>query len=148
MAISIRELHWVAGFLEGDGSFLAGENNYIIVCASQVQKFPLEKLQSLVGGNITLEARNHKYPNWNDIYRWQVSGARAAGLMMTLYSLMMSKRRRQIATALETWKFQPVPKKYRTHCKRGHEYTAENIRLIKGNRSCRKCERIRDRTGR
>lgn len=28
-----------------------------------------------------------------------------------------------------------------THCKRGHEFTAENTRIYKGGRVCRECER-------
>ena len=30
-----------------------------------------------------------------------------------------------------------------THCKRGHEFTEENIRTVKGIRHCRACGRIR-----
>ena len=31
--------------------------------------------------------------------------------------------------------------KRKTHCKRGHEFTLENTRLVKGGRSCKICER-------
>jgi hypothetical protein len=30
----------------------------------------------------------------------------------------------------------------RTHCKHGHEYTAENTRVVRGARVCRECQRI------
>lgn len=37
------------------------------------------------------------------------------------------------------------PWQRKTHCKRGHEYTPENTYISpKGQRFCRKCERIRD----
>ncbi len=35
-----------------------------------------------------------------------------------------------------------------THCRRGHEWTPENTRMVKGFRSCRKCEAIRERSRR
>ena len=31
----------------------------------------------------------------------------------------------------------------KTHCKRGHEFTPENIRWMKNGRACRECERLR-----
>lgn len=33
----------------------------------------------------------------------------------------------------------------KTHCKRGHEFTAENTKLIPGGRDCRECRRMRRR---
>lgn len=32
----------------------------------------------------------------------------------------------------------------KTHCPRGHEYTPENTRRIRGKRYCRECKRIRE----
>ena len=39
------------------------------------------------------------------------------------------------------------PQRHQTHCKRGHEFTEENtyIQPSNGKRSCRECNRIRDR---
>jgi hypothetical protein len=31
----------------------------------------------------------------------------------------------------------------RTHCKRGHELAGDNVRVMKTERRCRECERIR-----
>lgn len=38
------------------------------------------------------------------------------------------------------------PKKAQTHCKRGHEFTAENTIWENGCRKCRECRRTRDRS--
>lgn len=36
-------------------------------------------------------------------------------------------------------------RKFRTHCKHGHEYTPENTRMVGTERRCRECTRIADR---
>jgi len=36
-------------------------------------------------------------------------------------------------------------KRAQTHCKRGHEFTSENVYLYKGIRACRTCRRAADR---
>ena len=147
MSVSIRDIHWTAGFLEGDGSFLFGTNRTPLITAAQVQRWPLEKLQCLYGGKINLTIYKNR-PKWSNIYRWSLTGERAAGLMMTLYPLMWTRRRGQILLALGGWKAAPVPKKYRTHCERGHEYTESNTYRHENSRQCRQCMRIYDQNRR
>lgn len=142
MAVTTRNIYWTAGFLEAEGSFLFGKDGTLKVVAVQVQSWPLERLANLYGGKVYLETRSN--PKWNDVHRWYVIGERAAGLMMTLYPLMMSKRKRQILAALDGWKKEPVPRKYRTHCPNGHERTEENIYLYRNVKQCRQCRKIQD----
>jgi hypothetical protein len=46
---SMIDIGWIAGFLEGEGCFTKGRPN---IAASQVQKQPLVRLVSLVGGDL------------------------------------------------------------------------------------------------
>lgn len=94
---AINCLYWAAGFIEGEGSFhkthsQKGSKSEVIE-VSQVEKQPLDKLQSIFGGNI----RAHPQKG---CFVWSVCGSRARGIMMTLYSLMSEKRKRQIKEAL------------------------------------------------
>ena len=93
----IRDLTWVAGFLEGEGCFASGGDS-IQVCAVQVQREPLDRLQRWLGGKIYERRSNN--PRHNHAWVWQTSGARARGIMMTLYALMSPKRQLQIRKAL------------------------------------------------
>jgi hypothetical protein len=86
-----RDLEWAAGFLEGEGSFTAGrieDSACEVVTAVQINTEPLGKLKELFGGAISL----HERPNQKDFFQWRVSGARARGVMMTLYVLVSEKR--------------------------------------------------------
>jgi hypothetical protein len=88
---TMRELGWASGFLEGEGSFgMAGKTQR--VSAVQVQREPIDKLQRLFGGTVVSCLTPLKKTAW----KWQTSGARARGIMLTLYTLMSSKRKQQI----------------------------------------------------
>src|SRR5262245_57482296 len=93
--MNFSELHWAAGFLEGEASFHCGHS--IQLSASQVQMWPLEQLQRIFGG--TIRGRSNRKIN-----DWQLNGYQAAAVMMTLWSLMSPRRKEQIVSALAQWK--------------------------------------------
>ncbi len=97
---SPTDIGWVAGFLEGEGSFKTnnGPQGCEVVTAPQVQKEPLENLRSLVGGSIG--KRKHSNPKHNDYWEWSISGARARGLIFTIFTLLSTRRRLQARKAL------------------------------------------------
>lgn len=144
MSISTRDLYWTAGFLEGDGYFGFGKARHLQIQAVQVQCWPLDKLQLLYGGSISV----HHYPDrptWQSIHRWTLPGTHAAALMMTLYPLMTAYRKGQIKKALDGWKTKEIPHQYRTHCPQGHAYTPENTYRHKTMRHCKICRTEHDR---
>src|SRR5262249_38765227 len=101
--ISPRDIEWTAGFLEGEGSFRYRpyQGRTSEVSAPQLQRAPLEKLQRLFGGHIWIRRRGSGH---QDMWVWYLHGARAIGLMMTLYSLMSPGRQAQIRGALSAWR--------------------------------------------
>jgi len=99
---TMKDLHWAAGFIEGEGSF-DKSNGSSRINVNQVNQEPIDKLLALFGG-----AAKHYHKKWglvhksqpSPIWNWYVSGSRARGIMMTLYSLMSAKRKKQIRHAL------------------------------------------------
>lgn len=106
MTISTFDIHWAAGFLEGEGWFGTANKGRTprIVCV-QVEKEPMEKLVRLFGGR--LYVRPARGENQQPVWSWEFTGGLAAGVMMTLYGLLSSKRQRQIDEALAVWKAAP-----------------------------------------
>jgi transposase-like protein len=102
MSIKMMDLAWVAGFLEGEGSFCLLAGVAPRVTAVQVEPEPLLKLVNLFGGSIYPKktAGYGKKP----VNYWNLGGAHGAALMMTLYPMMSSKRKEQIHKALSVWK--------------------------------------------
>lgn len=121
--LTTNDLYWIAGFLEGEGCF--SYRRQMRVFASQVQREPLEKLQSLLGGGIYLN-RNPQGFGHQPIYQWNLGGPSAAGLIMTIYELLSTRRKYQALSTLSLWKSRPVWPKYRTQCVNGHTFTPEN----------------------
>ena len=102
MTISIRELEWAAGFLEGDGCFTYGTSPTVSV--TQVVEWPVKKLQRLFGGGLSarrIEGRSNLYNQWS------IHGRRAIGVMLTLYTLMSPKHQDRIKTQIARWKAAP-----------------------------------------
>ena len=143
--ISINDIHWIAGFLEGEGSFAGYEypkHCNFRVTAAQKQKWPLEKLNSIISGKIyPMKDHNKK----DGIFVWYTDMNTSAGLMMTIYPLMSPKRKEQIEKALFFWKIRTGTSwKYKTHCNRGHELNPSNVTINqRGTRYCRLCHNIR-----
>jgi hypothetical protein len=153
--VTVRQLEWVAGFLEGEGYFASRKGvGTMRVDVGQVQLEPLQRLLDLFGGSISLHKRNkEKHHLWvqQDIYHWQLSGLAAAGLCMTLYPLMSTGRKGQIRVALDKWKVKPARSQYRSECPKGHPYSGLNLILVTGdrsgkkykNRACRICREMK-----
>lgn len=97
---TIRDIAWMAGFMEGEGHFRGiqpGQGGDRAV-AVQVNKDPIDRIIALFGGRAHL--RKLELPS-HDVWCWQASGARARGLMMTLYPFMSPLRQSQIRVALK-----------------------------------------------
>ena len=136
--LSTSALAWIAGFMEGEGSFIVSRST-VTVCAVQVQKEPLERLQIALGGSM------HCYTNsYHSLYwRWSLHGSHAIGVAMTLYTFMSPKRKEQIRKMISLWKRRPGKNnKLTTHCPRGHALTPDNTYVMSGrHRGCKECYR-------
>lgn len=118
----LREIAWMAGFLEGEGSFtFRGRNTCISVM--QVQRWPLDQLQEYVGGRLYTTI-THNRP----IHVWNMSGPGAIGLMMTVYPLMSPRRQEQIRKVLKNWRSRPTYNALKQTCPSGHPY--DMLRLV------------------
>lgn len=146
MSVDVRDLHWAAGFLEGEGCFHFSKAKHLQVSVAQVNKEPLDRLRRVFGGGSIYLHRHDKedHPNWNAIYRLSFVGNRAAGICMTLFPMMTIKRQGQIRVALNGWKAKRVKGIYAHKCTNGHPYTEDNVYLWKGKRLCRTCRSYND----
>ena len=109
---SIEDLHWAAGFLEGEGTFCRygnlesrfGSTGSERVAARQKERECLDRLRDLFGGKVSSVITNHgnnvNGVPYGSIWNWQISGTLARGAMMTLFCLLSERRRLQIKRAL------------------------------------------------
>jgi hypothetical protein len=95
-APTLLDIAWAAGFLEGEGSFERTGSSHR-VRAGQVQREPLERLQAMFGGAIKPQVRRRSH---QQAFMWNVGGANARGVAMTVYTLVSEFRRSQIRAML------------------------------------------------
>lgn len=102
--ISLGDIKWLAGLLEGEGCFL--NQGSITVHLNMSDPDIVERAGRIMHGTPSPPVfRTVGMPQ----YSVRIFGARAAGWMMTLYPLMGARRQAQITTALGRWHTQPLP---------------------------------------
>lgn len=96
----MRGVGFLAGFLEGEGSFQQTNQGSQVVSARSTDPEPLVALLALCGGSVHAVANYPGRLGTKSVCAWRASGARARGIMMTVYSLMSPRRQGQIRKAL------------------------------------------------
>jgi hypothetical protein len=100
----MNSIAWLAGLLEGEGTFFTTTNGYSPrVALAMTDRDVVEKAALLMGG-VKVYPRKSNNTKHKDQWWCMVTGARAAGVMMTIYSLMGNRRNSKILQVLERWK--------------------------------------------
>jgi hypothetical protein len=87
--ITEMDIVWAAGFWEGEGSI-----SLRFVTASQVNKWPLERLLLMFGGTISVRASSRI--NQRNCYQWFVCGQDARNFVALIYPYLSPRRQQQI----------------------------------------------------
>lgn len=104
--ISLYDLGWLVGFLEGEGSFTALSNRFHIT-VSQVQRAPLLRARRIMGGRLYLKPARTTLGSGGQIIKHQpihclyLIGTEARRWMCRLQPLMSPRRQRQIQKVLD-----------------------------------------------
>ena len=102
LPVNIHDIIWFAGVYEGDGSCSWTSSTQIVTLTQKDAWLPL-RLRNLFGGSINKRPMrlNPKFrsPDIPNVYQWYITGARARGLLMSIYGLL-SPRQKQIRKVL------------------------------------------------
>ena len=108
--ISDRDLCWLAGLIEGEGTFLAGPPSAPrtpAVQVSMVDRDVIERAGSILQASVY--AVPSRRENWKDAYGVRVRGMRAVLWMQRLRPLMGARRQEQIDRAMAS--YEPDPRR-------------------------------------
>lgn len=94
-----QELAWVAGILEGEGSFVFN-GKYIRVSASMTDLDVLQKVQIILGGNLI---KNKAYEGWKQSWTWYINTNAAVECMKKVLPFLCTRRTEQVVKALSLW---------------------------------------------
>src|SRR3990167_1975682 len=103
MRPSTMHIAWAAGIYEGEGTCsFSGTSEQVRV--TQKRPYILSMLQCLFGGTVVTRNFPGNTLSSNPLSVWTISGARARGFMMTIYTFLSPYRREQIRNVLEKGK--------------------------------------------
>jgi hypothetical protein len=144
--MEMKDLYWMSGLVEGEGCFRRAKDLGKGRASGNVQlQIAMTDRDVIERAGRLLRTRVYEYdkaPPRKRIYSVVVSGPRAAGWMMTLYSLMGERRKAKIVECLAAWRSET---RKRTHCKEGHALVGHNLyqytskRQKFDGRGCRTC---------
>jgi len=109
--ISTKDIAWLAGLLEGEATFnLAGgwnqvrpTNPRIVLCMTDEDV--CRRAHTLLGGKMYGPYRSSTFKaHYKSYFRVDVTAARAAGWMMTLYPLLGERRQAKVREILAVWR--------------------------------------------
>jgi hypothetical protein len=107
--IEAADLHWLAGLLEGEGTFLAGPPSAPRTPALQLcmaDRDIVERAAALLDCAVTVVPARRE--NWRTAYSARVTGPRAVAWMERVQPLMGARRRVQIDRAIASYRPDPT----------------------------------------
>lgn len=125
MSIKVKDIYWLAGLLEGEGSFIFSNGSPRITMGT-VDYDVIARAYKILG--CTGKIHEQMQPSGKMFYKINIQGPKAIGWMFTLYTIMGKRRRDKISDLLYEWKkYNPTTSKV--------NHTV-NIRIINGKKDC------------
>lgn len=110
---SSLNIAWLAGLLEGEGTFhISKRKNALLIRVMMTDKDVVARAAVMFGSRITgpLKTKTPKGNAGKLVFQTSVNGRWAAAWMMTLYKFLGERRRAKVRLALDVWKQSPVDK--------------------------------------
>jgi hypothetical protein len=95
---ALADIHWAAGIYEGEGS-CQNVGGSPVVHVNQKDPFILHRLREFFGGTVRQRA-SVRLLTGREIHRWILSGRRARGFLLTMFTMLSQRRRAQVRLAL------------------------------------------------
>jgi len=100
MSYDKASMAWLAGLIEGEGSFYFGDTPTIEI--QMTDEDVIQRAAALANVHVRAPYRCKK-GNRKLVYSFCVCGTKAIALMMTLYSFMGSRRREKMREVIRKW---------------------------------------------
>ena len=101
------DIHWLAGLLEGEGSFTCGSS--LTIRVGMTDEDIVRRASEILDGSFSTTGR--LTVTGKTVYQCYLHGSGAYSWMITLYLLMGKRRKEQIKTAVRQWFAKPGPSK-------------------------------------
>ncbi len=140
------DIAWLAGLLEGEGSFILRPGNSPSITVGSTDIDVVQRAHAIMGANGRIHERRLK--SGKVFCRIVVNDqAVAIDVMKAVLPLMGLRRSERIRQCIAAFEAKPPQRRDQTHCLHGHPLSGDNLRVAyEGKypkRRCRICERAR-----
>jgi hypothetical protein len=112
---------WLAALLEGEGSFnVASTGGSLRITIGMTDKDTINTAARIMSNHVKLSKRRGTSPegkSCKDVYRFEISGERAAFVARKILPFMHTRRRQKIQSILREW-YKRILKRYGIVCRR------------------------------
>lgn len=102
--MKVKDLMWLAGLLEGEGSFSVNAGIYPRISVRMTDKDVVDRAAGMLGtittGPFKCKGKESYKPQWTTV----INGKHAIGWMMTLYPMMGERRKQRIKYLIAHWR--------------------------------------------
>lgn len=102
MATTSIQIAWLAGLLEGEGSFFIGNSPAIKLAMTDLDT--VRKARDIMNPKTEICTVESKIYNRQPLHQFSIFSTRSAEWMMTIYPLMSQRRQAKIKEVLSIWK--------------------------------------------
>ena len=96
--------HWLAGLLEGEGTFMAkSRTSWITISIEMCDRESVVRAAAMLGAKSVTRGPDRSARGWRPTYRAKISGNRARPWLVELRPLMGSRRQAAVDAALDSW---------------------------------------------
>lgn len=108
--ITINQIHWVAGILEGEGSFgLTNKGKSPAIWISMTDADVIERLRNIIDPSMSISiTKDERKESYKDSFRFTINSKKAIQWMMIIYSLMSIRRKAKIRDIISAWKIAEI----------------------------------------
>jgi len=103
-------IEWLAGLIEGEGSFIIKKTGVSITC-QMTDEDVIKNIKSVFGGAVYFNKKRKEH--WKDSWKWQINGEDAYNLAEQLKPHMFGRRTHQVNKLL--YQYENSPKKLQQH---------------------------------
>jgi hypothetical protein len=121
-----NRIAWIAGILEGEGSFIIRPNGGILICCTMTDFDVLERIQKSVGGSIYTHRRKQKEYHKSS-WTWNIYGEKAYTLTKQILPYLLSRRSEKAYKMMKTYENSNRVKAKNNQEKIKHLYKERNL---------------------
>lgn len=102
--ITVNQIYWIAGILEGEGHFTVTQQNSTMIRLAMTDLDIITRARDIIAPGKKIGIKQSKREKEKDMFYFACCGSSAIQWMFTIYPLMGIRRKQKIREVVASWK--------------------------------------------